>query len=126
MAQSILTSIKKVIGVVESDTSFDLDIVMHINSVFSVLDDLGVGPVGGFMIEDSTATWDDFLPVADPRMNMVKSYMYLKVRLHFDMPTTSFAIQSMEKMATEYEWRLNAKREETQWTDPFPVEPIVA
>lgn len=118
MAQSILTSVKKVLGIAESDTSFDVDIVLHINSVFSTLDQLGVGPTGGFAIEDATATWDDF--VTDKRMNSVKSYLYLRVRLLFDPPSTSFVIDSMERQISQIEWRLNVVREGDSWTDPDP------
>jgi hypothetical protein len=122
VAQSILTSVKKILGQAESDTSFDVDIVLHINSVFAVLDQLGVGPAGGFVIEDSTATWDDF--VTDTRMNSVRTYVYLRVRLLFDPPSTSFVIDSMNKQIAELEWRLNVVREGDSWVDPDP-QPVV-
>jgi len=119
MAQSILNSIKKVIGIHPDDVSFDEDIVMHVNSAFSTLAQLGVGPAEGFMIEDDLATWDTFLG-ADPRLlNSVKTYVYLKVRLVFDPPNTSFVIESMNKQIQELEWRLNVQREEESWTDPL-------
>lgn len=119
MAQSILNSIKKVIGIHPDDDSFDEDIVMHVNSVFSTLAQLGVGPAEGFMIEDDSATWDTFLG-ADPRLlNSVKTYIYLKVRLVFDPPNTSFVIESMNKQIQELEWRLNVQREEESWIDPL-------
>lgn len=125
MAQSILNSIKKVLGVAESDTSFDTDIILHTNSIFSVLTQVGIGPATGFMIEDATTTWDAFL-MDDDRLNMAKSLVYLRVRLLFDPPTTGFVITSMEKNIAELEWRLNVQREEESWVDPFPVESIVA
>lgn len=118
MAQSILTSVKKILGLAESDTSFDVDVLLHINSVFSILDQVGIGPDGGFMIEDDSPTWDDF--VTDKRMNSVKTYVYLRVRLLFDPPNTSFVIDSMNKQISELEWRLNVVREGDSWVDPDP------
>jgi hypothetical protein len=119
---SILDSTKKVLGVGPTDTSFDLDIMMHVNTVFSVLNQLGIGPDAGFMIEDNTATWDAFVGT-DPRLNIVKTYTYLQVRLLFDPPTTSFVIDSTTKRIQELEWRLNVKREGESWTDPNPTPP---
>lgn len=121
MAQSILTSTKKTLGLVEADTSFDLDIKLHINSILAVLSQVGIGPEEGFTVEDSTPTWEDFVGT-DKRLNLVKSYVYLKVRMLFDPPTTSFAIESFEKQASEFEWRLNVHREGESWTSPFPPE----
>lgn len=122
MAQSILTSVKKILGIAESDTSFDVDVLLHINSVLSILDQVGVGPEGGFAIEDAGPTWDDF--VTDKRMNSVKTYVYLRVRLLFDPPNTSFVIESMNKQIAELEWRLNVVREGDSWVDPDP-QPVV-
>ncbi len=123
MSASILTSTKKILGIEETDTSFDLDILTHINSVFSTLNQLGIGPEQGFAIEDATPTWDAFLGT-DPRLNQVKSYVYLRLRLIFDPPTSSYAITAMEKQVAEFEWRLNVYREETGWTDPDP-DPVI-
>ena len=117
MTTSVLTSTKKVLGVDDSYTAFDVDILMHINSVFSTLNQLGIGPIDGFMIEDSTATWDAFLG-ADNRLNSVKTYVYLRVRMLFDPPTTSFVIDAMAKQIQELEWRLNIVREGDSWTNP--------
>lgn len=103
---SILTSIKKLLGITEDYTHFDMDIIMHINSVLSILNQLGVGPSEGFFIEDKFATWDDF--VADrSKIEMVKSYVYMKVRLMFDPPQSSAVENSMKSMISELEWRLN-------------------
>jgi hypothetical protein len=124
VAQSVLISVKKILGIAESDTSFDIDVVLHINSVFSILDQVGIGPPGGFLIEDSTATWDDF--VTDKRLNSVKTYVYLRVRLLFDPPNTSFVIDSMNKQIAELEWRLNVVREGDSWTDPDPVPAVTS
>jgi hypothetical protein len=123
MAQSILTSTKKILGIAQSDTSFDVDIVIHINSVFSVLQQLGVGPSSGFSIVDATANWEDFLGTSSNAINAVKTYMYLRVRLLFDAPTTSYLVASLNEQIKELEWRLNVVREETNWVSPTPVEP---
>ena len=108
--ESILTSIKKLLGVSEDDSYWDQDIIMHINSVFSILTDLGVGPSEGFRIEDDLATWNDFIGT-NINYESVKSYMYLKVKLLFDTSTTSSAvIESINRMSNEYEWRLTNKQ----------------
>lgn len=112
---SILDSTKKILGIAPEYQAFDLDVLTHINSVFSTLEQLGVGPEGGFFIEDAETTWEAFLGT-DPRLNMVKSYMYLRVRLLFDPPPTSFAITSLEEQAKQMEWRLQV------FADPVIVE----
>lgn len=119
MEQSILTSTKKILGIAEDYTVFDLDIITHINTVFSTLTQLGVGPAAGFMIEDESAEWSDFIDVdTDPQYNAVKSYMFLRVRYLFDPPSTSYLIGATENQIRELEWRLNTHREETGWVDP--------
>lgn len=117
MSDSILTSTKKILGVDEDYTAFDLDIMTHINSVFSILTQLGIGPSEGFMIEDASATWEDFL-VTDQNLNSVKTYIYLRVRLLFDPPQTSYLIEALERQFKEIEWRLSVHREGVSWTDP--------
>jgi hypothetical protein len=119
--QSILNSTKKILGIAADYTVFDLDIITHINTAFSTLTQLGVGPAEGFMIESADDLWTDFDPVDDDRQyNAVKSYIYLRVRLLFDPPTTSYLITALEKQVQELEWRMNVYREETGWTDPDP------
>lgn len=103
--ESILTSIKKLLGIDEDYKHFDQDLIMHINSVLMILTQLGVGPSTGFSIVDETATWEDFLGI-DPRFESVKSYIYLKVRLLFDPPQSSALIESTNKLISELEWRL--------------------
>jgi hypothetical protein len=110
METSILISTKKILGITESYTAFDLDIITHINSTFSILNQLGVGPEAGFMIEDEVAVWDD-LEVPIRQLSLIKTYVFLKVRLLFDPPTTSFLIEATNKQIEEYEWRLNVNRE---------------
>ena len=105
--ESILTSIKKLLGIAEEYEHFDNDIIMHINSVFMILTQLGVGPSKGFMITDSSASWDDFLPEDREKLQAVKTYMYMKVRLMFDPPTSSAVMESMNRTISELEWRLN-------------------
>ena len=106
--ESILTSIKKMLGIEESYEHFDPDIIMHINSVLMILNQLGVGPEEGFMIEDDTSTWQDFIPeVTAAKLELVKSYIYLKVRLLFDPPLSSSVIESINRQISEFEWRLN-------------------
>lgn len=123
MDQSILTSTKKVLGIAEDYTVFDVDIIMHINSAFSTLTQLGIGPAAGFMIEDADAEWSEFFE-DDLQYNSVKSYVFLKTRQLFDPPTTSYLISAVERQIQEFEWRLNSHREETQWVDPDP-DPII-
>lgn len=120
METSILTSTKNVLGIAEDYTVFDLDIITHINTAFSTLTQLGVGPVNGFMIEDETSVWDDFIPTGDFQYNSVKTYVYLRVRMLFDPPQTSYLISAMERQIEQLEWRLNIHREETEWNDPEP------
>ena len=106
MDSSILTSIKKLLGIAEEDTSFDQDIIMHINTVFAILAQLGVGPANGFSIEDDGAIWSDSLGNAT-NLELVKSYIYMKVRSMFDPPTSSILADAMNKNISELEWRIN-------------------
>jgi hypothetical protein len=110
MEQSILISTKKILGIQADYEIFDLDVLTHINAAFSILNQLGVGPVEGFFVEDETAVWDDFI-VPDVQKNLVKTYIFLKVRMLFDPPATSFLIEAANKQIQEYEWRLNVFRE---------------
>lgn len=110
MSDSILTSTKKVLGIMEDYTAFDPDILLHINTIFSVLNQLGVGPADGFMIEDATPVWSDFYG-SDTGYNMIKTYVYLRVRMLFDPPTTSFLQDALSNQVNQLEWRINVKRE---------------
>lgn len=103
---SILTSIKKLLGIEEEYTHFDADIIMHINSVFSDLTQIGVGPAEGFSIIDSGTTWREYTD-NNPTISNVKQYIYLKVKLVFDPPTNSSVLASYERMIGQLEWRLN-------------------
>lgn len=108
---SILTSIKKLLGIGEDYDHFDGDIVMFINSVFPTLTQLGVGPEEGFSISDKSTTWSEFIPTDSKMFESVKSYIYLKVKLLFDPPLSSAVIESMNRMIAEHEWRLNVAAE---------------
>lgn len=104
--ESILTSIKKLLGITEEYTHFDDDIIMHINSVFMILNQLGVGPKEGFYIEDDSAYWEDFISDLS-QLQAVKSYIHLKVKLLFDPPASSAVMECIKQMIAELEWRLN-------------------
>ena len=112
--ESILTSIKKLLGIAEDYTHFDADLIMHINSVFTILTQLGVGPSEGFRIEDELATWNDFLQTESVLFDSVKSYMHLKVKLLFDPPLSGTVMESYNRMISEFEWRLNVTADPRQ------------
>ena len=103
---SILTSIKKLLGITAEDTSFDTDVIIQINTAFTVLKQLGVGPEKGFRIHDSSEVWSDFL-TGDEQLEAVKTYIYLKVKLVFDPPTSASVLEAYQREVKEYEWRLN-------------------
>lgn len=104
--ESILTSIKKLLGIDEGYEHFDTDLIMHINSVLFILNQLGVGPSEGFSISDKFAKWSDFIE-DETKLESVKTYVYLKVKLVFDPPLSSSVMESMNRMISELEWRLN-------------------
>ena len=103
---SILTSIKKLLGITEEYENFDQDIIMHINSAFMILNQLGVGPKSGFSINDKSSTWDEFIPESG-NLEAVKTYVHLKVKLMFDPPLSSTVIEAIKSQINELEWRLN-------------------
>ena len=108
ITDSILMSVKKQLGGLEptEESPFDEDIIMQINGVFTVLQQLGIGPKEGFSIADSGTLWTDFATDI-PILNMVKPYMYAKVRLAFDTPTSGAVKEALEHQISEYEWRMN-------------------
>lgn len=109
METSILTSIKKLLGPSAEYTNFDHDIILHINTVFADLTQLGVGPAEGFSIEDDTAEWTDYIPDMK-KVESIKTYMYMRVKLIFDNSTlSSSVIAAMERQMKEFEWRLNVE-----------------
>ncbi len=102
---SILDDVKHMLGIVPEETAFDQDVIIFINSTFSTLTQLGVGPEIGFQITDNTLGWESF--VTDPRLNSVKSYVFLCVKMLFDPPETGFTQSAYERQKTEHEFRLN-------------------
>lgn len=113
--ESILDTIKQMLGLEPEYEAFDVDIMIGINTAFSTLTQVGVGPSGGFQIVDKSATWESYLG-GRPDLNMVKSYVYIQAKLLFDPPATSFAQEALAKTAKEMEWRLQVA------TDP-PLPP---
>lgn len=110
--ESILTSIKKLLGITEEDKSFDADVIMHINSVFMTLNQLGVGPEEGYMITDEMSTWNNFLgdEAKAKTIQAVKIYTYLNVKMLFDPPASS-ALAAMQRESDKLEWRINEQIE---------------
>ena len=103
---SILTSIKKLLGIDETYEHFDADLIMHINSVFMILYQMGVGPNTPYAITDSSDKWTDFSDDVET-MNAVKSYVFMKVRMMFDPPQNGTLMDSLKQLIDECEWRLN-------------------
>lgn len=110
MEESILITIKKLLGITKEYTNFDVDIIAHINTVFMTLNQLGVGPAEGFRIEDDSATWTDY--ITDPlKFNAIQTYIYLKVKIVFDPPSSSAVLEANKQTINELEWRLNVESE---------------
>lgn len=109
--ESILTSTKKLLGLPAEYTHFDDDIIMHINSVFMILNQLGIGPEKGFRIEDDLSVWSDFIGEDSQKLEAVKSYMNLKVKMLFDPPISSTVMEANNRIINELEWRLNLEAE---------------
>lgn len=122
METSILKSTKKVLGIGDDDPSFDEDIIMHINSAFSTLHDIGVGPKDGFVIDDESEEWEEFI-VDVVMQSKVKTFVFLRAKLLFDPPTSTFLLDATQKQLQEVEWRLGVNRESTEWKDPDPPIP---
>lgn len=105
MTESILTSIKKLLGIEKDYDHFDADLIMHINSVLSILAQIGVGPTKGFSITGADEKWEDYVDLTT--FSLVKSYIYLKVKLLFDPPLSSAAMEAINRQISEFEWRLH-------------------
>lgn len=108
---SILISVRKVIGCGEDCDDFDVDILIHLNSVFAILQQLGVGPEEGYYVDNIKQTWHDYLGEDSTHLNMVKSYVTAKVRLLFDPPVSSAVMESLNRICSEFEWRANVAAE---------------
>ena len=109
---SILTTIKKMLNIGEDDTSFDIDIIMNINSVFAILSQLGVGPSNGYRIKDNNDLWNSYIS-DDDNLDDVVSYIYLKVKLMFDPPLNGTVMNAHQQQISELEWRLNVGAEKS-------------
>ena len=109
---SILTTIKKMLNIGEDDTSFDVDIIMNINSVFAILSQLGVGPTDGYRIKDNNDLWNSYIS-DDDNLDDVVSYIYLKVKLMFDPPLNGTVMNAYQQQISELEWRLNVGAEKS-------------
>lgn len=107
---SILNDIKKLLGIAPDYTNFDTDIIININSVFMILNQLGVGPEEGFKITGADETWDSYISEEDD-LEAVKTYIWLKVKIVFDPPLNSTVMEAHKQMISEYEWRLNIQSE---------------
>lgn len=108
MEKSILTSIKKLLGITEDYTAFDTDIIIHINTALMVLNQLGIGPEEGLVIKSKKDKWDDFID-EDDKLESVKTYVYLKVKLSFDPPQSGATMEALKESIKEFEWRLNVQ-----------------
>ena len=102
---SILDSIKQLLGIDVNDTSFDKELIIHINGALMILNQLGVGPEDGYSIVDKNNTWDEFIGDRTD-LELIKTDIYLRVRLIFDPPQNSFLVTSIEKQIQEYDWRI--------------------
>ena len=111
--ESILTSIKKLLGIPEEYAHFDVDIIMHINSVFMTLNQLGVGPREGFIVKDDSQTWSEFLGTTNVmQLEAAKTYTYLNVKMIFDSSSMSSSVlDAYKRQSDEYAWRLIAQVE---------------
>lgn len=108
--ESILSTIKKLVGIAEDDTSFDTDIIIGINTAFATLTQIGVGPIGGFSIQDASDKWTDFF-LSSTNLESVKTFIYLKVKLLFDPPANASLLESTNNMINELTFRLNVEAE---------------
>lgn len=124
MPDVILEDIKKVLGLAADYTAFDVDVTMYINSAMSLLSELGVIVPEGFVVVEGTETWAD-LNISDNELGLVKPYIYLRVRMLFDPPTTSFQLDATSKLILEHEWRLTNNRETNPDTSYDEVEEVV-
>lgn len=112
LEDSILDNIKKMLGIASENTDFDTDIIIHINSVFSTLHQLGIGPSNGYTISGKDSTWEDYITTS--QIENVRSYIYLRVRLLFDPPQNSFLVDSFKEQIKELEWRFTVTSDEIQ------------
>lgn len=122
MEDSILQSTKKYLGIDTGCDSFDMDVMLHINSVFAILYQIGVDSAKNARIEDPSTKWDDIFSEDDGLLRLIKDYVYLRVRVIFDPPTSSFVLEAINKQIAEYEWRIQIEAEGA--FDEISEEPI--
>ena len=118
--ESILDSVKKLLGFDASYTAFDLDIIMLINAVFGSLQEMGAGPDTALTISDNTILWSAFSDLPE-FLGLVQMYVFLSVKMAFDPPTGRFGLDAMEKMIAQYEWRINIKAEQNNPPSDPPI-----
>lgn len=119
---SILTSVKKNLGLESDYDAFDAEVGMHINSALSTLSQLGFGPDGGFLVTGNEETWSQFVPDATKQeLGQITAYVYLKVRNLFDPPSTSYVMAAFSNQIQELESRLSMMREGRDWVNPMPA-----
>ncbi len=112
-AESILTSIKKLLGIAEDYTQFDVDLIIHINTVLSILGQIGVGDEKRYSVVDKSTTWDTLIGY-ESKLDMVKTYVYLKVKLLFDPPQSSAVMEAINRTISELEWRILVATDPTE------------
>lgn len=105
MDDSILNTIKKLLGLPEDINDFDQDVIIGINTTFGILAQIGVGPSTGFLITDDSSTWNDYIPEGK-NLEMIKTYVYMKTKMQFDPPQSSAVSEAMNKILAETEWRI--------------------
>lgn len=110
LENSILNDIKSMLGPTYDDESFDTDIIIYINSTFTILRQLGVGPKYGYRIKDKNNIWSEFVKDTEG-LDAVKTYIYLKVKLVFDPPLNASLVEAFNTQVKELEWRLNVSVE---------------
>jgi len=118
---SILDSTKDTLGLAADYTPFDAALITHINSAFSDLTDIGIGPSEGFIIEDNTAVWSDFIGDNLRYVGGVTNFIWLKTRTYFDPPEGRYAIQATDGQLSQMLWRLSVIRENVEWVPANPV-----
>lgn len=127
MKESILNSIKSLLGISDEDTAFDNDILVNINAAFSTLFQVGVGDKIHYFISDETTTWDDLFDKEEDLIDFIKLYTYMKVRLGFDPPTNSFVLEAIKQQMQELEYRILLQADPSDYfttdVDRYPEDP---
>lgn len=116
-SESILTSVKSMLGLMEDDTTFDADVLFHINSAIATLTQIGVGPTKGFTVTSKADTYEDFIGDETIPKQFTPLYIYYKTRLGFDPPSSSSTLECMKEALKETEWRLQIWAENQEESD---------